>query len=235
MAKDGKDVFVLQQVQPTKTGAADAAGDRPAADQDSEGEDEAPPAAVPKPAQPPKVPREQPQFAAWLSTITAWLQDSTTSAQLQAAGLSTEPLLQRMQAAADALARLQHLGSVNAVALMFTGFTLSLGGETGPMAEQNKHDADKQLGVAFVQQLYPLGMALCALPLSCGCNNPSCVVLEGVAEGDAGAAGMNRCAGCRMVRYCSRQCQAQHWKQHKPVCKALAAASAAAAAKETAG
>jgi hypothetical protein len=36
------------------------------------------------------------------------------------------------------------------------------------------------------------------------------------------------CAGCRTARYCSRDCQRQHWKQHKPGCKALAAAQGTA-------
>ncbi|KAK9900753.1 hypothetical protein P389DRAFT_200316 [Cystobasidium minutum MCA 4210] len=28
-----------------------------------------------------------------------------------------------------------------------------------------------------------------------------------------------RCAGCHMQRYCSRECQVAHWEQHKPICK----------------
>ena len=31
---------------------------------------------------------------------------------------------------------------------------------------------------------------------------------------------MKKCAGCGKTRYCSRQCQKQHWKQHKPHCTA---------------
>ena len=30
---------------------------------------------------------------------------------------------------------------------------------------------------------------------------------------------MIRCSRCRGPRYCSRECQTQHWAQHKQVCK----------------
>eukprot|EP01084_Bolivina_argentea_P093741 168558_1 len=28
-----------------------------------------------------------------------------------------------------------------------------------------------------------------------------------------------RCSGCKQVYYCSKQCQSNHWKQHKKECK----------------
>eukprot|EP01006_Ploeotia_vitrea_P001682 TRINITY_DN105389_c0_g1_i1.p1 TRINITY_DN105389_c0_g1~~TRINITY_DN105389_c0_g1_i1.p1 ORF type:complete len:195 (+),score=16.53 TRINITY_DN105389_c0_g1_i1:47-631(+) len=34
------------------------------------------------------------------------------------------------------------------------------------------------------------------------------------------AAAKSKCSGCKMVYYCSTGCQKQHWKEHKPVCKA---------------
>ena len=27
------------------------------------------------------------------------------------------------------------------------------------------------------------------------------------------------CSVCKVTRYCSRECQTSHWKEHKPVCK----------------
>ncbi len=33
-----------------------------------------------------------------------------------------------------------------------------------------------------------------------------------------GGVKLRKCAGCRRVRYCSQECQAQHWAQHKLVC-----------------
>lgn len=37
---------------------------------------------------------------------------------------------------------------------------------------------------------------------------------------------LQRCARCKTVFYCSRDCQRQHWKIHKRVCKELAPAPA---------
>ena len=29
------------------------------------------------------------------------------------------------------------------------------------------------------------------------------------------------CGGCKRVKYCSRDCQTAHWKEHKPICQAV--------------
>jgi hypothetical protein len=49
---------------------------------------------------------------------------------------------------------------------------------------------------------------------------------EGVTElddvcgcGDCTASASSACDACRSVRYCSRECQMKHWKQHKQECK----------------
>ena len=30
-----------------------------------------------------------------------------------------------------------------------------------------------------------------------------------------------RCSGCQLVRYCSKDCQKQHWKEHKALCMSV--------------
>ena len=32
---------------------------------------------------------------------------------------------------------------------------------------------------------------------------------------------VNKCAACNIARYCSKECQKQHWKMHKTICKRL--------------
>lgn len=32
--------------------------------------------------------------------------------------------------------------------------------------------------------------------------------------------GNKRCMGCKKVRYCSKECQRKHWKEHEALCKA---------------
>jgi hypothetical protein len=41
---------------------------------------------------------------------------------------------------------------------------------------------------------------------------------------------VDRCGGCRQVRYCTKECQKRHWGKHKGVCKQLKEQAAAAAA-----
>jgi hypothetical protein len=75
-----------------------------------------------------------------------------------------------------------------------------------------------------------LGQALTSLPCATACNNPLCTNLSDASEVQLVQGNQHKCSACRVARYCGKECQAQHWKQHKPVCKALAAAAAAAAA-----
>ncbi|KAF6253232.1 hypothetical protein COO60DRAFT_1643321 [Scenedesmus sp. NREL 46B-D3] len=87
---------------------------------------------------------------------------------------------------------------------------------------------------AVAQQMAALGEALCdQFPLPHCCNNPCCVELRGVSElrlvGGKGCV----CGRCRTARYCSRQCQLQHLKAHKPVCKRIAGQPGKAAAAES--
>lgn len=170
-----------------------------------------------------------PQFASWLSALKAWLEGSDTSAQLVAAGLSTEGLLRLLESTDLSLRCLQRVSAGSPLELMGSFFTLNLGPNSASMQREQEHlDRDKQLGLRFVSLLGPLGGALSALPWSCGCNNPLCRNLEGVGEEEGGGKQQGSlCAVCRKSRYCSKACQKQQWKQHRLVCKALAEAAAA--------
>jgi hypothetical protein len=80
---------------------------------------------------------------------------------------------------------------------------------------------------ALVQQLQATGVMLSSIAVSHFCNNPACVNISGPTEVQLVSGHSCICAGCRTARYCGRGCQRQAWRQHKPVCKALAAAAAA--------
>jgi hypothetical protein len=80
----------------------------------------------------------------------------------------------------------------------------------------------------LVQGLHELGMTLTTFAISSVCNNPSCSNVSGPSEAGLVKGSSCACGGCRVARYCGKTCQSQHWKLHKPVCKALAAARAAA-------
>jgi hypothetical protein len=79
----------------------------------------------------------------------------------------------------------------------------------------------------FVQQLRAAGAALTCLPTHMTCNNPSCSNVAGPSELQLVTGSSSQCGGCRTARYCSRTCQLEHWKRHKPACKALAATTEA--------
>jgi len=53
------------------------------------------------------------------------------------------------------------------------------------------------------------------------CSNPSCG-----RYGRPGDKAPLKCANCKSARYCDKDCQRQHWQQHKEFCKIWAATSA---------
>jgi mitochondrial splicing suppressor protein 51 len=50
-------------------------------------------------------------------------------------------------------------------------------------------------------------------------------------KAEAPGISLKRCAKCQITKYCSRDCQKAHWKQHKKVCVQYTAAGAADAAR----
>jgi hypothetical protein len=83
---------------------------------------------------------------------------------------------------------------------------------------------------AALQQMRQTDLALCCMAVPYLCNNPGCTNNSGPTELSLVSGRSCVCGGCLVAHYCCRACQTQHWKQHKPVCKALAAAAAAGAA-----
>ena len=79
------------------------------------------------------------------------------------------------------------------------------------------------------QHLQVLGTALTSFAFPHACNNSACSSMSGPSEAQLVGGRSCVCAGCLTARYCGRACQRANWRQHKPVCKALAAAAAAAA------
>jgi hypothetical protein len=82
--------------------------------------------------------------------------------------------------------------------------------------------------IALSRKLQAAGGALSSLAVKTICNNPGCTYASMQHEWQLVLEG--RCSKCKAAAYCSRDCQAAHWKRHKPVCKAIAAANDAAVA-----
>ena len=81
---------------------------------------------------------------------------------------------------------------------------------------------------ALIWQLQVVGGLLTSTAVPHFCNNPACGNVSGPTDVQLVSGRSCMCAGCLTARYCGRDCQRAAWKQHKPVCKALAAAAAAA-------
>jgi hypothetical protein len=137
--------------------------------------------------------------------VQQWLQAGSTQQQLVAVGYAPQELPQQLQ---QAVAALQAARS---------------------RTDDSQPDPSRFLEAA--QQLQAAGNSLCSFAVSCLCNNPSCSTgdLSGLTELGLVSGRSCICAGCRVARYCGRACQRAAWRQHKPVCSALAAAATNAA------
>jgi hypothetical protein len=61
-----------------------------------------------------------------------------------------------------------------------------------------------------------------ALLLSAGCG-----VMDGLGELELVIGKNSVCSGCKVARFCSKECLRKYWDRHKPVCKRVAASSKA--------
>jgi hypothetical protein len=113
------------------------------------------------------------------------------------------------------------------------------GGPGRFVKERIQSCSDAEFGLTADEQGYVLQLAGCVVvPHLPGCWNPLCCNLSGLSEMDVKTF---HCPRCRQAQYCSRACQAAHWKAgHKAVCRPVATApqvpaAAAAAAAAAAG
>jgi hypothetical protein len=76
--------------------------------------------------------------------------------------------------------------------------------------------------------LRAFGLAVAVqVPAAVLCCNPACINLQGSSEAALLGPG-SRCSGCKVARFCSKECSMAAWKAgHKAVCKRLKAAGAA--------
>jgi hypothetical protein len=159
-----------------------------------------------------------------------WLQAHST--QLTAAGYNPEAVLLQLHQLLLALDAVAAASPAAAGSSVFGQLlTHSSAGAAAAAASIFSTSMDERMPAAL-QQLRLTGLAVCGMAVPCLCNNPSCANTTGLTELSLVSGRSCICAGCRVARYCSRPCRARHWKQHKPVCAALAAASSAANAVE---
>jgi hypothetical protein len=91
-----------------------------------------------------------------------------------------------------------------------------MSGECGLKYYQGLDEEQQQ---ALLHDLLQLNAVFLAeVPVSVGCSNPGCVSLARVSEVAVSNKG---CTGCKVVFYCSKGCQVEHWKVHKKMCKQL--------------
>jgi hypothetical protein len=159
------------------------------------------------------------------TTAQRWLQAYST--QLAAAGYLLPPL-QQLQQLLPAL-KVMTASSPAATSSSTTAGQSSAPSSSNRAAATSTMSIDEAL-TAALQQLRQTGFAVCSMAVPCLCNNPACSNTSGPTELSLVSGRSCVCGGCRVADYCSRACQAQHWKQHKPVCMSLAAAAAAAGA-----
>lgn len=145
--------------------------------------------------------------------VLGWLQGSTVSEELAAAGYKPYHLQQRLSNVVAAVGEMLLRQSV-----------VKSGVEAGVFNPEMLADFE----LCLVDELRGLGHALSIFAVPNFCNNPCCSYVSGATELGRMLGRSCKCAGCMVAHYCSRACQVQHRREHKWVCKKLAAAAARA-------
>jgi hypothetical protein len=167
-----------------------------------------------------------------LAGLVSWLQVTPVWLQLFTAGLNPPAVLNALDGTVRAVAAWQKL---QARRFDTDGASTDVQQQQQQQQDQGRNTlmpggAVGGQGEGLAGQLRALGVCLSSLPLSWGCNNPLCTNSQGPAEALIVQGKGLKCTACRKAYYCVKACQEQHWKQHKPVCKAVVAAAATAAA-----
>ena len=142
-----------------------------------------------------------------LPPVQQWLQATSTQEQLVAAGYAPQALPQQLQQVVAALQTARDAATPPGRGSAGSG------------------QLDSSCYLEAAQLLQTAGIALCSFAVPSMCNNPACANLSGLTDQGLVSGRSCICAGCRVARYCGRACQRAVWKQHKPVCAALAAAA----------
>jgi hypothetical protein len=155
---------------------------------------------------------------------------SLLASELSAGGYDAQAVFSSTDAAWDALEAANNVIVDSLTDSGSTGDDSSDGSGPTESQQQQQQQHCEEAVQQLTASLQQLGQVLTAFAVPLYCNNPICRSATGPTEQSLVGGRSCICAGCRIARYCGRDCQRVHWKRHKPVCKALVARSAPAAA-----
>jgi hypothetical protein len=156
-----------------------------------------------------------------LAGVVQWLGAPGTVQQLTVLGYQPQELQQQLAVLCQ--------GSAGALPALIRDLQFAEPVVDGSSAAPAEPTAPEVLKAAQ-EQLQAASRVLACFAIPHACNNPACSSMCGPSKAQLVGGRSCICAGCLTARYCGQACQRAAWRQHKPVCKALAAAAAAPAA-----